>query len=117
MCNIRAVTFNEPNLLTCFSNDYGYENWIKKAIEFHGQKGDLVIFISSSGKSKNMINAAKYCKNKIDFITLTGFIKNNPLKKIGKLNIWVNSKKYNFIENIHQIILLSVVDKISKIKL
>ena len=76
-------------------------------------KEDLVILISSSGQSKNVINAAKFCKrNKIKLVTFTGFNKNNKLKKLGVLNFWVNSKKYNFVENIHQTWLLSIVDKI-----
>ena len=73
-----------------------------------------MILISSSGESENVINAAKFCKkNKIKLITFTGFNKNNRLKKIGDLNFWVNSKKYNFVENTHQTWLLSVVDKLS----
>ena len=59
---IRAINLNESNLITCFSNDYGYENWIQKALEFHSNPGDVVILISSSGSSKNIINAAKWCK-------------------------------------------------------
>ena len=62
MCNIRAINFNEADLLTCFSNDYGYENWVKKAISFYADKGDLLICISSSGESKNIINGAKQGK-------------------------------------------------------
>ena len=61
---IRTVNFNESDLLTCFSNDYGYENWVKKCIEFYSDKGDMIILISSSGESKNMINAAKTSKKK-----------------------------------------------------
>ena len=44
---VRAVTFNESSLLTCFSNDFGYENWVKKTLEYHADKGDLIILISS----------------------------------------------------------------------
>ena len=52
---IRTVNFNESDLITCFANDYGYENWVSKAIEFYSDKGDIVILISSSGESQNMI--------------------------------------------------------------
>ena len=65
MCKIRAINFNEADLLTCFVNDYGYENWVKKAVSFHADKGDLLICISSSGSSKNIINGAKYAKKKL----------------------------------------------------
>ena len=57
--NITATTFNESSLLTCFANDYGYEYWTEKAIEFYAKKNDLIILISSSGESKNIINGAK----------------------------------------------------------
>ena len=110
---VRAINFNESDLLTCFSNDYGYEKVFEKALDFYADKGDVVIIISSSGKSKNLINAAKFAKKKKLFlITLTGFSKNNPLSKLGNINLWVNSKAYNIIETIHQIYLLSVVDDI-----
>ena len=63
------------------------------------------------GESLNMIKAANFAvKKKLDLITLSGFSKNNSLKKKGKVNFWVDSKKYNIIENTHQIILLSLVD-------
>jgi D-sedoheptulose 7-phosphate isomerase len=108
---LRCVNFNEPNLITCFANDYGYEKWAEKAIDFYANKFDVVILISTSGCSKNIINAAKFSKKKgIKTITLTGNNKNNSLKKIGDLNLWVDSKAYNYVENIHQIFLLSIVD-------
>ena len=111
---VRCVNFNDSSLITCFANDYGFEHWIEKTIEFYSNPGDLLILISSSGSSKNMINAAKIAKKKnISKInTLTGFNKNNPLKKLGDVNLWINSKSYNFIENAHQIWLLSIVDLI-----
>ena len=61
---VKAMNFNEADLITCFSNDYGYEKWIEKAIEFYGNKGDVLILISSSGKSKNMLNACKAARRK-----------------------------------------------------
>jgi len=108
----RCVNFNEADLITCFANDYGYENWIKKAIDFYGDKKDILILISSSGRSKNMINAVKAAKknNFQKIITLTGHTKGNPLNKLGDINLWIDSKAYNFIENTHQIWLLAVVD-------
>ena len=61
---IRCVNYNESSLLTCFSNDFGYENWVKKTLEYHADKGDLIILISSSGESKNMLNACKFALKK-----------------------------------------------------
>ena len=111
---IRCVNCNEADLITCFSNDYGYEHWIEMAINYFGDKNDVLIAISSSGKSKNIINACTAAKKKkfSKIITLTGHSIKNPIKKLGNINLWVNSKAYNKIENIHQFWLLSLVDLI-----
>tara|TARA_B110000503_G_scaffold25642_1_gene40493 strand:- start:1227 stop:1826 length:600 start_codon:yes stop_codon:yes gene_type:complete len=111
---IRTVNFNESDLLTCFSNDYGYENWIKKCIEFYSDTGDMIILVSSSGESKNMIEAVKASrKKKLKIVTFTGFKKSNKLKQLGDLNFWVNSSVYNHIENIHQYWLLLITDLVN----
>ena len=114
---IRSLNFNEADLITCFSNDYGYERWIEKAIDFYSEDKDSLILISSSGKSKNMINAAKYIKkNNNKLITFTGFKGKNLLSKYGNIKFNVDSKEYNFIENAHQYWLLTLVDIFNKIK-
>ena len=88
---IRCLTLNEYDLITCFSNDFGYEKVFSKSLEFYADKGDIVIIISASGKSKNLLEAARFCKkNKILLYTFTGFSKSNPLKKMGNINLWVN---------------------------
>tara|TARA_Y100000589_G_C27132889_1_gene621344 strand:+ start:21 stop:581 length:561 start_codon:yes stop_codon:yes gene_type:complete len=108
---IKTINFNEANLITCFSNDYGYEFWLEKAIEFYAQLDDIVILVSSSGKSKNIINAAlKAKKMNLFLVSFTGFKMNNEVSKISDLSFWVDSKSYNVIENIHQIWLLMVCD-------
>ena len=112
--NIRCTNYNEADLITCFSNDYGYEKWIEKAVDFYSDQNDVLILISSSGKSKNMINACKAArkKNISKIITFTGHEKNNPLSKLGDINFWIDSKAYNFVENTHQIWLLTICDLI-----
>tara|TARA_B100000700_G_C15007077_1_gene839077 strand:- start:1014 stop:1574 length:561 start_codon:yes stop_codon:yes gene_type:complete len=108
---IRTINFNEADLITCFANDYGYENWIEKAIEFYGDEGDKVILISSSGNSKNIVNAAKKAKELgIYVIGFSGFSCDNLLVKNSELSFWVDSKAYNIVENTHQIWLLMVCD-------
>ena len=104
--------------MTCFSNDYGYERWVEKAIEFYADEGDLVILISSSGQSKNMINGAIKVKNMgISLITLSGFLENNPLRAMGDINLWADSLNYNVVETTHQVWLLSIVDYLIKNKI
>ncbi len=110
---IRAINFNEANLLTCLSNDYGYEKVFEKAVDFYGDKGDMLILISSSGNSSNVINAAKRAKSlNIEVITFSGFSSNNDLRKLGDINFWVKSKAYNIVEMTHHIWLLAIVDYI-----
>jgi len=111
---LRCINCNEANLITCFANDYGFERWVEKAVEFYGDEGDLLIVISSSGSSKNMHNGVKAARNG-NFqavVTLSGFAENNPLSQLGDINLWINSRAYNFVENIHQIWLLAIVDLI-----
>ena len=112
--NIRCTNYNESDLITCFSNDFGYERWVEMAVKYYGNKGDVLIVISSSGKSKNMINGCVAAKKKkfSKIITLTGHSINNHVKKLGDINLWINSKAYNYVENIHQFWLLSLVDLI-----
>ena len=110
----RCVNFNEADLITCFSNDYGYEEWVKRAVEFYGDEGDVFIGISSSGSSKNILYGCEAAR-KAEFskiITLSGMDADNPLRQLGDINLWVNSKAYNHVENIHQFWLLAVVDTI-----
>ena len=111
---IRCVNLNEYDLITCFANDYGYEKWVEKAIEFYADEGDNLILISSGGNSPNMINGVKAAKNKNlnKVVTFTGNEKDNKLNTLGDVNFWIDSKSYNHVENVHQIILLSVVDLI-----
>lgn len=112
---IRAVNFNEPGLLTCFSNDYGYENWLRKALEFYSMPGDVLILISSSGNSRNIINATKVIqKLKLNLITLSGFSKKNHLQNKGVINFHVESQNYNVVESTHLIILLQIVENLIK---
>ena len=112
--NVRCVNYNEADLITCFSNDYGYERWIEKAVDFYADANDVLILISSSGKSQNILNACKAAKNKkiSKIITFTGHDKDNPLSKKGDINFWIDSKAYNFVENTHQVWLLTIVDLI-----
>ena len=115
----KCINFNDSSLITCFANDYGHDNWMKEAIKHYGDNGDLLIAISSSGKSKNIINACFEAKKKKfkSIVTLSGFSKKNKLRVLGNINFWVNSNVYNFVENIHQILVLSIVDSFNKTKI
>jgi D-sedoheptulose 7-phosphate isomerase len=114
---IRSICFSDPALMTCFSNDYGYSQSFSKGIEFYADQIDMVILISSSGESENMINAASQSKLMgLPLITLSGFDENNRLSSLGNINLWANSKSYNFVETVHQTWLLSIIDYLISLK-
>ena len=108
---IRAINFNEADLITCFANDYGYENWVVKALEAYADPGDLAILISSSGKSQNILNASEKANEMgLSVITVSGFLTDNPLRKLGDLNLWVDSTEYNIVEMTHHVWLVAIID-------
>ena len=111
---VRCINFNESGIITCFANDYGYEHWVENALNYYGDKGDVLIAISSSGASMNIINGCHAARKKefSKVITLSGMDVDNPLKDMGDINLWVNSNEYNHIENLHQFWLLAVVELI-----
>jgi D-sedoheptulose 7-phosphate isomerase len=108
-----ALSFSDSSRLTCYINDYGMENAYVKFIEHFGDTETIVILISSSGNSLNIINAAKYCiGNNIKIITLSGFKKNNIINSLSNkslLSFWVDSEDYGIVELTHEAILHSVI--------
>ena len=113
MAKLKAVTLHESSLLTCMSNDYGYENAYARMLSQMAQPADIVIIISSSGRSMNVRNAAQQAiKNGCTVVTLTGFDDNNPLRSMGDLNFWLDSHDYGMVEVGHQFILHNVSDRL-----
>jgi len=115
MCQIRSITFHDISVLTCLTNDYGYENAFSRLIENFSEDGDCLIAISSSGNSPNIINAVNQFKkkhNKNNIITLSGFDKKNKLINLGVINFWIDSKSYGIVEISHQFLLHFLADSI-----
>lgn len=107
-----AVLFNDPSLITCLSNDLGYEYVFQRPLDLLSRKGDILFSISSSGMSKNILNAARNAKKKGCFlITLTGFSESNHLRRLGDINFYLPSAKYGFVETIHHYICHCIVDR------
>ena len=115
---LRAVNFNEADLITCFANDYGHDHWIEKALESYADPKDIVVLISSSGKSANILNAALKTKQmNLPLITFSGFSAENRLRGLGDINFWADSRAYNIVEMTHHVWLLSLLDKLVADKL
>lgn len=108
---IRAQAFNDGAALTCLGNDYGYEHVFAKQIEFHARPGDMLIAISSSGRSPNILAACAAMRTHGGTIlTLSGFAPDNPLRRAGDINLFVGSGEYGFVEMGHLILLHTIVD-------
>ena len=110
---MQALAFNDSALLTCISNDYGYEHVFEKPIEIFSQKEDIIFAISSSGESENIVrgvNAARL--NGCSVITLSGFKEDNRLCTMGDINFYVPSEKYGLVEVIHHSICHCILDTI-----
>ncbi|UCD55349.1 MAG: SIS domain-containing protein [Candidatus Omnitrophota bacterium] len=110
---IRAIAFNDSSLLTCISNDYGYEHVFEKPIEMFAGPADTLIAISSSGQSKNILCGVSAAKKKgLKVLSLSGFNKDNPLREAGDINFYVPSKSYGHVEVVHLSICHLLVDMI-----
>lgn len=110
---MKTYSLYDNAVTTCMGNDYGYENIFSKPMSFLLREGDLVVAISSSGNSSNIINAIQTAKEvKAEVITLTGFEETNKAKQLGDINIYVPCKQYGIVESIHNLILQQIVDHI-----
>ena len=113
VARLRAATLHDSSLITCMANDYGYENAFGAILSILAQPGDALIAISSSGKSPNICNAAaKVRELGGSVITLSGFAPDNPLRALGNLNIWLDSRDYGIVEIGHQFVLHNVADRL-----
>lgn len=115
--HVRATAFNDPMFLTCLGNDLGYEQVFEFQIDGHGEACDLLIAISSSGKSSNILNgvaAARRKKSKV--VTLSGFGAANPLRDMGDLNFYVPSGEYGVVELLHCSLIHCALDNLMGIK-
>lgn len=108
---VRGMTFHDPNLITCYANDFGYDHWVAKAIEHHGDAGDAVILISTSGQSPSVVNAAITARKLgMTVVTFSGRTPDNALRAAGDINFWCPSHAYNVVENLHSVWLTATVD-------
>ncbi len=108
LCNsakIPAMVFTDASQLTALANDYGYEHIYEISIDLWANRGDLLLAISSSGKSENILRAVRAATVKgCKVITFSGFLQDNPLRQMGDLNFYVSSNHYGTVEISHLVI-------------
>ena len=108
---VRALALNDASMLTCLGNDLGYDRVFAKQLELHARRGDLVIAISSSGRSANILNAVDAAAAAgCTIATMSGFTPDNPLRRKGEWNFYVASDRYGFVEIGHLTICHAVLD-------
>lgn len=113
---MRAVAFNDPALLTCISNDFGYPFVFEKPIDMFADPGDVLVTISSSGRSENILKGARKAREKgCRIITMSGFDPDNPLRRLGDLNFYVPSKSYGHVEISHSSLSHCILDCIGSL--
>ena len=108
---------NEGSLITAHSNDYNFDTLFSRSVEGHGSKGDCLIVFSTSGNSKNIINAL--IKGREIGITTIGMLGNDggKAKKLCDFKIVVNSSKTSHIQECHIVIIHALVESLEhKIK-
>ena len=110
---MRTCSLYDSSVLTCLGNDLGYENVFSKQLGMLADAGDLLVAISSSGKSPNILNAIKAAKErKAQVVTFTGFGPDNPARASGDWNVYVPCDGYGIVESIHNLMLQQIVDLI-----
>jgi D-sedoheptulose 7-phosphate isomerase len=115
MAKISAMTLHDPAILTCMANDYGYENAYARMLGQFAAEGDMLVAISSSGRSPNICNAVSAFREAggSKVMTLSGFNAANPLRKLGDVNLWLDSSNYGIVEIGHQFVLHNLSDRIA----
>lgn len=106
------MSLHDGAVLTCLGNDFGFECVFSKQMEFHAQPGDVLIAISSSGRSADILNAVTQAKSQGLWVcTFSGFATDNPLRANGDLNWYIDSDEYGFVELGHQVLIHCALDR------
>lgn len=111
--SIPAHSFDDGSLLTCAANDFGFDQVYAAPLKRFGRKNDMLIAISSSGNSANILNAVNTAREMgMRTVTLSGFESSNHLHQLGELNFYVPEKSYGIVETAHLLLLHTVVDEL-----
>jgi D-sedoheptulose 7-phosphate isomerase len=109
---MRSLVLADAPLLTCMANDFGYPNIYRRPLETLARKGDLIIAISSSGKSENILKCAELAKEKgMGLVSLSAFDLNNPLWSFSSdVAFYLDSNLYGVVEVGHEAVLHAAIE-------
>jgi D-sedoheptulose 7-phosphate isomerase len=106
-----ALALNDGAALTCVGNDLGFEQVFAKQLEMHGRAGDLLIAISSSGNSADILRGVDAARAAgMQVVTLSGFKPDNKLRRLGDVNFYVPSERYGWVEISHLALCHAILD-------
>lgn len=112
---IAALSISDPSHLSCVANDYGYDFVFSRYIESVGQKGDVLLAISTSGNSKNVLLAIEAAKQKgMKVVGLTG---KDGGKMAGVCDVEIRAPHAPFADRaqeIHIKVIHSLIDHIER---
>lgn len=108
---MRTHSMHDAATLTCLANDYCYEDVFARQVEMVAEPHDLLVAISSSGNSENIVRAVRIAREKsCDIFTLSGFGADNRIRAMGDYNLYIPSREYGIVESLHNMILQRIVD-------
>ena len=103
---VRTMVFTDLSLLTAVANDLSYEDVYAEPLKLYMKKEDMVVAISSSGNSPNIVRAVVQAKKLGGtVITISAMKEDNAIRKLGDLNFHVPAKTYGCAETAHAAIL------------
>ena len=104
--HMRALAFNDAAMLTATGNDVGYDQVFALPLQRLGRPEDLVISISSSGNSPNIVRGLETARQLgVTAVTLSGMDADNRSRALGRLNFYVPYRRYGWIESAHQVVM------------
>jgi len=112
---LHTEVVSDLSLITAISNDMGYEHVFSEPLSRRARHGDMLVAISSSGRSPNILAAVKVAQQcRLNIVTLSAMKAGNPLRKCGVLNVYVPAVTYGFAESCHAAILHHWMDRVEK---
>lgn len=108
---VRALALNDGASLTALANDFGYANVFAEQLRMLGRRGDMLVAISSSGQSTNILKAVETARARdMAIATFSGFRPDNLLRGRGDVNFYVDSTQYGFVEIAHHALIQAILD-------
>ena len=109
---VPSHAFANSALVSAMGNDLGFDEAFSAPLGYYGKKGDLLVTISSSGNSANIIKSIEVAREKgMGVVTFSGLQPNNQSRKMGDLNFYIPAKTYGIVECAHQVLLHVWLDK------